>query len=262
MNAHTLIFISILIDQKLIPESVAKSIHLFSSQPCESIFRDARSLSGIYSTRINFTIKQFLQRINKLNALTEIKQFESTNTQSKIVFPVHHKIKGMKKERELEHSNELECFDSDHVEQTVLRAYELAQEIVESVGMDKKLIEYKMFDIEDPSKMAKDLLQLNSLTESEILNLDGRDYQSDDEEDGFIAEPEGEDDEEEDDDDDKIDFDDYEDDNSDDDNDQLEDTHNENENLEDIYYDYESDEDQATTSTFENMRSTSYSGVD
>ena len=50
-------------------------------------------LSGIYSTRINFTMKQFFKRINKLNALTELKQYELTNKYDKIIFPIHHKLK-------------------------------------------------------------------------------------------------------------------------------------------------------------------------
>ena len=47
-NAHALIFICLLIHKKIVPESVADSIHLFSSQPCESIFRDALSLWRLF----------------------------------------------------------------------------------------------------------------------------------------------------------------------------------------------------------------------
>ena len=84
LNAHYLIHIYLLIEQKTLPESIAKAAHLFSSQSCEHVFRNARSLSGIYSTRINFTLKQFLKRINKLNVLMELKQCESANNNQNI----------------------------------------------------------------------------------------------------------------------------------------------------------------------------------
>jgi len=263
LNAHTLIFICLLIDKKIVPESVADSIHLFSSQPCESIFRDARSLSGVYSTRINFTIKQFLQRINKLNALTEIKQFESTNDQAKIVFPVHHKVKRMKNQNRdpnpNPNPNESPRFDLNHIETIILCAYDIAQEIVELVGMDKSLIKHKLFDIEDSSKMSKHLLQLNTLTESEILILDNRDYDSDEEEDGFIGEDEGEQESDDDnDDDDEIDFDDYQD---YDDNNESNASQSEHNDEEEFYHDDPSDDDHPSTASFENVQSTTYSGV-
>ncbi|CAF1462118.1 unnamed protein product [Rotaria sordida] len=225
-------------------------------RPCEAIFRDARALSGVYSTRINFTIKQFLQRINKLNALTEIKQFESNNKKAKMVFPVHHKIKRINEYNESNNITEDTDFSSEHIEEIILRAYETAQEMVESVGMHKNLIKYKLYNIEESSKMAKDLLQMNTLTESEILLLDGRDDECSDEEDAFIAE-EGEEEEEK------------EEGDVEDDNNESQYIQTVNGNDEDgiedsigiAYNDYPSEDDRPSTSTFENVQSTSYSGV-
>lgn len=258
LNAHSLIYIYLLIEQKLIPESAANSINLFSSQPCESIFRDARALSGIYSTRINFTMKQFLERINKLNALTELKQFESGNQQEKIIFPIHHKIKRTNKETEFNTINEDVNFNADNVETIIFQAYEAAQEMVVSVGMDKILIKHKLFNIEESSKMAEELLRLNTLTESEILVLDGRDDENSDEEDGFIPGEEEEDDDEDDEEDEQEEV---NDDNQDihaedgDDEDEVEDL------IQNVYHNYSSEDDQRPTSTFENIQTTSYSGV-
>ena len=48
INAHYLIYLYLLIEQKILPQSAANSVYLFSSQPYENIFRDARALSGIY----------------------------------------------------------------------------------------------------------------------------------------------------------------------------------------------------------------------
>lgn len=69
---RTILYMYIYFKQNSLPQSVADAIHLFSSQPCENIFRDARSLSGIYSTGINFTMMQFLKRIDRLNACTNL----------------------------------------------------------------------------------------------------------------------------------------------------------------------------------------------
>lgn len=258
LNAHSLIYIYVLIKQKLIPESAANFTHLFSSQPCENIFRDARSLSGIYSTRINFTIKQFLQRINKLNALTELKQFESINNQEKIIFPVHHKVKHLYTETDSNIIND-EDFHTDDVETIIFQAYEVAQEMVTSVGMNRMLIKHNLFNIKESSKMAKDLLKLNTLTESEILVLDGRD---DDEEDGYIPGeeddfiPDDEDDDcvETDEEDDSVPGDEEEED-DDDENDSVENS------IENGHNNYSSEDDREPTSTFENTQATSYSGA-
>ncbi|CAF4242226.1 unnamed protein product [Rotaria sp. Silwood2] len=240
-------------------------------RPCEAIFRDARALSGVYSTRINFTIKQFLQRINKLNALTEIKQFESNNKKAKIVFPVHHKIKRINEYNESNNITEDTDFSSEHIEEIILRAYETAQEMVESVGMHKNLIKYKLYNIEESSKMAKDLLQMNTLTESEILLLDGRDDECSDEEDAFIAEEEEkeekeaeEEEEEKEKEKEEKEEGDVEDDNNESQYIQIV-NGNDEDGIEDsigiAYNDYPSEDDRPSTSTFENVQSTSYSGV-
>lgn len=39
---------------------------LFSSQPCEALFRSARSMTSTFSTVINFSIKDFLSRIDRI----------------------------------------------------------------------------------------------------------------------------------------------------------------------------------------------------
>ncbi|CAF2079698.1 unnamed protein product, partial [Rotaria magnacalcarata] len=150
-----------------------ENIYLFSSQPCENVFRNARALSGIYLTRINFTISQFFKRINKLNVLTELKQFEATNSETKNYFPVHHKIKQFLTETNSQTSFNIIDLNTNNLESLIFRAYEVAQEMAISVGMSNTLIKNNRFSIEQSSQLAKHLLQANSLTESEILGVDG-----------------------------------------------------------------------------------------
>lgn len=259
LNAHTLIFISQLIEQNLIPTSIANSVDLFSSQPCEAVFRDARSLSGIYSTRINFTVQQFLQRLNKLNALSEIKQFERNNNHARIVFPVHHKVKRLNKQNNSNDSGEYDCFDWKYTENIIAHAYEVAQQMAASVGMDDSLKKHKLFNIEQSSKMAQHLLELNILSESEILILDDQENETSDEEDGFIA-------------DEVNDIEDNDDDyDHQSDNSESEDIHTNDDDMDGDgdggddaagfdYHDQSLEDDQPSTISFENVQSTTYSG--
>lgn len=45
---------------------------LFDSQACEETFRTARSMSGTQSTVINFCVKEFIHRMNRIEVLTSI----------------------------------------------------------------------------------------------------------------------------------------------------------------------------------------------
>ncbi|CAF1075093.1 unnamed protein product [Rotaria sordida] len=266
LNAHYLIYLYFLIEQKLVPESTANSVHLFSSQPCENVFRDARALSGIYSTRINFTMKQFLKRINKLNSLTELKQFEFTNKQEKINFPVHHKNKRFNNQTKSNFTDEDTDFNSNNVETIILRAYEAAQQMTIFVGISKDLIKYNLFNIQQSSELTEKLLKLNNLTESEILIIDDGISEDSDEEDGFKDGDFEEDDYVEDGD---VEGDNYVEDGDEEVYDSAEDGDIENsddsdsvEEINDNVFDYYSSEDDTEpTPSFENLQGTSYSGL-
>lgn len=45
---------------------------LFSSQPCEKTFRQLRSMTSTFSTVVNFSMKEILQRLHRVQALNEI----------------------------------------------------------------------------------------------------------------------------------------------------------------------------------------------
>ncbi|CAF4542676.1 unnamed protein product, partial [Rotaria sp. Silwood2] len=63
--------------QQYLPKQALINIHLFNSQGCESFFRDARSLSGSFSTMVNFTIRNFIRRSQKLSILNQFKYEQS-----------------------------------------------------------------------------------------------------------------------------------------------------------------------------------------
>ncbi|CAF1142258.1 unnamed protein product, partial [Rotaria magnacalcarata] len=91
INAHNLLYLISLVKQKQLPPQ-ALHIHIFNSQACESIFRNTRALSGIYSTIVNFTVHDFLRRAQRLSLLNEIKCKQLQNgSVDNLVFPIHYK---------------------------------------------------------------------------------------------------------------------------------------------------------------------------
>ncbi len=67
----------LLVKQKYLPKQALNSVHLFNSQVCESLFRDARVLTGTFSSKVNFTVKNFLRRSQKLAILNQLKYNQS-----------------------------------------------------------------------------------------------------------------------------------------------------------------------------------------
>lgn len=96
LNAHGLIQLMVYLKETdrshlFLPE-------LFSSQPCESTFRQFRSLSSTYSTVINCTVKEAASRISKIQLQNQIMNALSKN----FVFP------GLKHLPQTENSNSVD----------------------------------------------------------------------------------------------------------------------------------------------------------
>lgn len=183
INAHILIYIFFLQYQQIIPLDLSKCVHLFSSQACENVFRNARALSGVYSTRINFTMKQFLKRINKLNVLTEIKQSEMNNDDRKILFPMHQKLRRLHKENDDIYLRSDANIDVNSLERIIFQAFAVAQEMANAVGMSDVMIANDLFDIQSSSTLAKQLLESSAINEQGSMDDDDdRDDDSSDDE--------------------------------------------------------------------------------
>ncbi|CAF3917309.1 unnamed protein product [Rotaria magnacalcarata] len=78
INSHTLVYIALLVIQCQLPEECL-NVSLFNSQSCEREFRLCRSMSGPFSSIVNFTVEQFIQRVKKLSSDADF------------LFPSHHK---------------------------------------------------------------------------------------------------------------------------------------------------------------------------
>lgn len=81
LNAHSLL--KMLIQLKEINMPHLFMLHQLGSQPCESLFRQARSLTSTYSTVINFSVKEFSERMNKIELQNQI----SSNIGNVYLFP-------------------------------------------------------------------------------------------------------------------------------------------------------------------------------
>jgi hypothetical protein len=91
INAHQLTYLALLVTEKKLPPE-AMNIYLFSSQTCEGMFRSARSMSGTFSSVVNFSIQEFLNRAQKLSLLNKIKiESEFSSTNDTLIFPKHYK---------------------------------------------------------------------------------------------------------------------------------------------------------------------------
>ena len=158
INAHNLLYLILLVQQQQLPVH-ALNIFLFNSQACESIFRNARALSGCYSTRINFTIDDFIRRAEKLAVLQHIKCIEqSNNHENHLIFPVHHKHK---KEGLLPPQNIMNVDDLD-VEEIISKAYKHAQRYIDILKMAPLLKQQHAYEMNDLSNIVEKHLKKTS----------------------------------------------------------------------------------------------------
>ncbi|CAF1584732.1 unnamed protein product, partial [Adineta ricciae] len=157
LNAHNLPYLILLVQEKQLPKQALINIHLFSSQPCEAIFRDARSLSGTFSSTINFTVKDFIRRSKKLSILNQIK---NNSLQKELSFPTHYK-------REHAQSlatslSSLDAIDTLDIVQIISIAYDEAIDLVEHSQILEILEKSGLHGINSLSKHVSDVLKKNS----------------------------------------------------------------------------------------------------
>jgi hypothetical protein len=176
LNAHNLTYLVLLVQQKQVPTQALLNLSLFSSQPCESIFRDARSLSGPFSTMVNFTVNGFIRRSRKLAILNRLK-FDRTETD--LVFPIHHKHRNDDSSVSMDQIEEIDELD---VKQVVFSAYNEALEMISGTGILHGLEKFGISDLEELSQFIFDDLRKSSTVRHhfpETGNDTDNDFESD-----------------------------------------------------------------------------------
>jgi hypothetical protein len=143
LNAHHLTYLALLVAENQLPIETLK-VFLFNSQTCERFFQLTRSITGTFSTCVNFSIQQYLNRQEKISFLNHIKtQTNSPLTTTTFKFPRHHKT-----QQDLKQSTiQPEKITKKQIEQQVDRAFNDAFNLLVPLGIKqvfKKSIETTM----------------------------------------------------------------------------------------------------------------------
>ena len=156
INAHSLLAICLLVRQSELPRS-ALAIWKYSSQPCESIFRLTRSISGSFSSVVNFTTDQFLKRASKLSVLNELEnRSESDQLQCSLQYPKHHKRrrKDAAKKR-IDDASSADQLTNENIEKIIDRAFKDAHLLLSELGLGTTLRKMKMHTLDAVSSFAR-----------------------------------------------------------------------------------------------------------
>ncbi|CAF1245709.1 unnamed protein product [Rotaria sordida] len=180
INAHMLLYLILLVKENQLPKE-ALHIYLFNSQSCESMFRNTRSLSGAFSTIVNFTVADFLGRSKKLSILNKIKCQQQDNEYDKrLFFPTHHKHKN---DNSLVAQEKLDDVYSLDVEQIVFNSYKMALNLIEPLNIISVLKEYHLLNLNSLSKYTFNYLNTRSTIKAKTSSNSelAIDYYEDDE---------------------------------------------------------------------------------
>lgn len=145
INAHSLVYLAMLVSEGHLPNE-ALDIWLQNSQTCESTFRSARSISSTFSSGVNFTVSQFLNRINKLLALQRTKDNANEN---RLRFPRHHKL-GAATSVTSNPSNTTIPSNAT-IEETAEKAYKFVTDLFAPLGIKELLRNGRMVSIDELS---------------------------------------------------------------------------------------------------------------
>ncbi|CAF1930830.1 unnamed protein product [Rotaria magnacalcarata] len=170
INAHQLTYLILLVIENKLPRE-ATNIHLFSSQPCEGMFRSARSMSGAFSSVVNFSVQEFLHRVQKLSILNSIKtKNEFTSNNCSLQFPKHHK-QAKKFKSFTSTIQDTSFLNIKMIETVVSRAFNDATNLLFGFGITKSINEEKLRSMNEFNDYIKQLLKtkMNSMDFSDLL---------------------------------------------------------------------------------------------
>ena len=154
VNAHSLLGFFIMIRDALPDHSACFIPWMLGSQTCERTFRSLRSMTGTFSTVINFSMLGLLQRLHKLYIQEEIMSESKSNG---ITFPRQEKYSNSKKDGTstfIQHSFNMR---NDDLFKIMKKAEERAKNSITELGMSDDLKKSKMWEVPPlPSNMCTD----------------------------------------------------------------------------------------------------------
>ena len=144
MNAHSLLAIIFILRDEITKNSECFMPWLMGSQSCERVFRSLRSMTGTFSTIVNFSFLGMLQRLHKLNIQEECQS--KAGKASGICFPRQEKY-GHKKDG----SKKNEKFSINVLNKEIYEAMKEAEirakKSIETLCMAEDLKKKKLWDI-------------------------------------------------------------------------------------------------------------------
>jgi hypothetical protein len=153
INAHTLLYIILLVIQNKLPVD-ALNTYLFNSQTCENTFRIARALSGPYSSITNFSVKSFINRCEKISIINSIKTHGGQIGDYQFKFPRHHKHDKEVHVYSVNPLKQLNLTEFD-IEKIIQNAFESAKNYVTMVNMNELLKNKNLFSLPELSQFIK-----------------------------------------------------------------------------------------------------------
>ena len=150
VNAHSLLVYTIMMRDNHADQPEVFTPWLMGSQSCEQKFRILRSITGTFSTMINFSLLGMTQRLYKLS-INEVLQSQSEAEKHNIRFPrleAHHKKIGHGRQR----AQSFSYLTDEFIYNTLKTAEKRAKEAVSILGMAEDLERKKMFETPPISK--------------------------------------------------------------------------------------------------------------
>ncbi|CAF4188621.1 unnamed protein product [Rotaria magnacalcarata] len=181
MNSHTLVYIALLVMQHQLPEE-CMNISLFNSQSCERQFRLCRAMSGPFSSIVNFTVHQFIQRVKKLSYLHSIKyqnnnNSNNTDSDANLLFPKHHKHpESVQPGRNASLSSSVKSLTIEIIEESISKACSNASRLMCEVNLYQH---HEIPPLDEMSRLASLQLQKLEIVESSIPGESELDMESD-----------------------------------------------------------------------------------
>jgi hypothetical protein len=169
LNVQSLTYLAVLVAEQMVTEE-ALNISLFNSQICESTFRAARSMSGVFSSVVNFSVNEFLQRVEKLTALQNIKCSSDSNNNN-LIFPKHHKQSQQRHQVPAIHTTT--TITEKLIEEIVFNAYLEASQILSGCNLSILNPNGKIISFEEVNRLA-----FQKLSRSQCKAFSKKDHQS------------------------------------------------------------------------------------
>ncbi|CAF1955071.1 unnamed protein product [Rotaria magnacalcarata] len=180
INIHCLTSIIILVSSGHLPV-YALNTYLFSSQACEATFRSARSLNGTFSSITNFSVYEFMNKIEKISILNKIKSTEESSvTTCSIKFPIHHKNRRDESSTATNTQNLTPITITD-MEKIIIKTYQKAEIIMNELQLTETLKKNGLDDCKKLSSFVFKELNERSIVDYSFVDDDDIEESSDDE---------------------------------------------------------------------------------